>query len=442
MMQPRNVQPRRTSLRKTLLLAVLSVLLAILAYDHWPPPAPPVDPATLTIAQLLAGESWEYTLELRKRAWLLGPGAFEEVWSHEDQQVRTSFAQALSGFDRNDADAAMASKWRDRVLRAMVEDPDKLVRTAATFALTSMLRHQLDAPAPPALLTAMRTMLASDLGHERFTACMQIRSLGERAAGLHADLLSMEVNGDGRLDDLRKFVCMALGSIGVVDDQSIRYLCDALRDRDAATRSIAANSLGELSLATPDIIRDLGRCTTDHDGDVRASALMALADLALESSVARRYLPVAMRSREDFADLPEWLRCVGQLASLVKDHSVHEKTVAALRDLAHEEDTFLRMATIGAIAQIAIAGGDEELLDEVLPELLAELEPDWESGEIDWLSEFAGPRLLYEALVGVCIWRKDARVCEAVTAALTRCAASDPIWIRSWSLEQLARLRR
>lgn len=435
-------------LRRILLLVVLSVLLAILAYDHWPEQKPvdqgqnPVDLATFTVLELMEEWTLRNAREVRKRAWQRGPEAIEEGLSHSDPVVRSMAVGSLGWGDRSDAGLGMISQWRSRLLRVIAEDDSRDVQFSAVFSLAMIVRDDLDGPVPPALLGGVRKMLKSG-DRDRFLACVLMMHLGGRVAVLRDDLLKMDLSPGSRDVNLWMYACDALGKFGAVDDEVLRYLLHALQSEQPMTRSAAASALGRLQVATDIVVEQLAVCVEDEAPEVRAAALAAFGRIASPAD-AYRWLGVALQSRDAFSEIgqADWLVCVVDLTLRAETKIARAVTVDALVGFGDSADDYVRdFGIAGALGQIAIAGRDSELLDQVLPTLMAELDSvddSWEENSmLMWEAEY---RLAFGALVDLCLWRKDPTMVVEVRRALQSIEATELSWIRVWCREQLARL--
>jgi hypothetical protein len=428
-------------LRRNLLLTVLSVLLAFVAYDHWPEQQP-VDLATFSVLELMEKGTWDCLVEIQKRARQRGPEAVEELLSHDDVSVRSRavFFLGLSG--RNDVVPGVIGRWRTRLLRMIAEDSSKEVQNQAVLSLGFVVRDDLDGPVPPALLDGVRKMLKSD-DRDRFFACLLMMQLGERVAVLRDDLLKMDVSPGSRDVNLWMYACDVLGKFGAVDDEVRRYLLHALQSEQPMTRSAAAGALGRLQASTEVVVEQLAVCVEDEAPEVRAAALAAFGRIASPAD-AYRFLGVALQSRDAFAETgqADWLECVVDLTLRAETSIARAVTVDALVGFGESTDDYMPdFAIAGALGRIAIAGRDSELLDQVLATLMAELDrvlDSWEEGSVlMWEAEY---RLAFGALVDLCLWRKDPTMVAEVRRALQSIEATELSWIRVWCREQLARL--
>lgn len=136
------------------------------------------------------------------------------------------------------------------------------------------------------------------------------------------------------------------------------------------------------------------------------------------------------------------MECVVDLTLRAETNIARAVTVDALVGFGDSADEYMPdFAIAGALGQIAIAGRDSELLDQVLSTLMAELDRVHDSWEGDtmlrWEAEY---RLAFGALVDLCLWRKDPTMVAVVRRALQSIEATELSWIRVWCREQLARL--
>lgn len=437
--------------RRSYLLLLLAAVLAIAVVDYWPEPKakPPIDYETLTIAQLIAGMSGEHGAEhrseLRLRGWRDGPEVLEALFSHQDADVRAEAVGLSVRMNAADASDGMAMRWRDRVLRTLAEDADVQVREAAVSGLAFMVREELLAEAPPALMVALRGMMAAEADRSRFAACLAAWWLGEHAVVLVEDLLGIDTRCSDGSHRIKFWVCTALGSMGMSNESVRRYLLDLLRDPHEDVRSAAASALGSVSTAAGGAVEPLLARWRDKEesSSVRIAAVGSLAELAIERGLARDLLREVLPSRDLFGlDMATWVACVADFAVRVEDSKAEEAAVQVLRDASrHRYLQDLEGAVPGAIARIAAVLADPQLLQEVLPALLVELEDTGWTLEHDlWLSLEEGRKLAFEGLVDICRWRNDASLREAVRTALEAIGAHERKWTRKWTIEQLARL--
>jgi len=436
-----------------LLLGVLIVLSAILACDHWPEhkPDPPVDYAALTVEELIVEPTLDSWKELFKRGWSVGPEVVEGALSHEDAGVRVGLLSVFGFIAIEDvarlADASVVTRWRDQIVRMLVEDKDPGVRWHAMYILAFLIREEFIAEVPSALWTTLRAMMAEE-SDDRFSACLVIFWLGERAISLRDEVLAMDLTPSDRTKHPRQFVCWALGSLGVLDAKSKRFFLDTLENTDAGTRASAASALGQLRASETQLVGRLITLLEDsgEESEVRQAALSALAQMPLAPDVSERVLQIALRSRELFAsyEQPMWVECVAGFAVQVEDPGVRESVIEALAVAGRGKDLrYQEAAVAGAVASIAVVADDEHLIALVMPTLLHEIrqiqtEPD----RANWMVFESTYRLAFEGLVDICLWRDDTILVEAVTAALHVVEANQNSWVRKWSRGLRARLRQ
>jgi hypothetical protein len=419
--------------RRSYLLLLLAAVLAIAVVDYWPEPKaePPVDYEALTIAQLIAGMSGEdgnlrpqSWFELQHRGWRDGPEVLEALFSHEDAKVRGAVAGLGFSMSKQEASAGMAIRWRDRLLRTLADDEDMEVREAAVWSLAYMVREELLGETPPAVIVAIRELMKAEADGSRSRASIMSWWLGEDASVLLDDLLVMDVRqSDGR-HSIHYFACHALKAIGVSKESAWRYLLDALR-----------------------VVPLLARWRDQAESpSVRVAAVGSLAELAIEQDLARDLLQEVLSSRDLYdRDVATWVACVTDLAVRAQATKARSAAVLALRDANLDEDLQGQFvgAAPGAIARIAAALGDQQLLEEVLPALLVELEATEATLEQDlWFAVEAGRTLAFEGLVDVCRWRNDQVLRQAVKKALESIGAHEQSWTRKWTREQIARLEQ
>ena len=443
--------------RRSYLLLLLAAVLAIAVVDYWPEPKaePPVDYEALTIAQLIAGMSGEdgnlrpqSWFELQHRGWRDGPEVLEALFSHEDAKVRGAVAGLGFFMSKQEASAGMAIRWRDRLLRTLADDEDLQVRESAVWSLAYMVREELLGETPPAVIVAIRELMKAEADGSRSRASIMSWWLGEDASVLLDDLLVMDVRqSDGR-HSIHYFACHALKAIGVSKESVWRYLLDALRDDEEEVRSAAASALGSVGSASGGTVVPLLARWRDRaeSPSVRVAAVGSLAELAIEQDLARDLLQEVLSSRDLYdRDVATWVACVTDLAVRAQTTKARSAAVLALRDANLDEDLQDQFvgAVPGAIARIAAALGDQQLLEEVLPALLVELEATEATLEQDlWFAVEAGRTLAFEGLVDVCRWRNDQVLRQAVKKALESIGAHEQSWTRKWTREQIARLEQ
>jgi len=234
----------------------------------------------------------------------------------EDLGIRLYAIGALSRIGPAAKDALPA-------LHAALQDKTVSIRVLAAVAI-----GKIDHAATERMITRLVLESNSPDSDDRFRAVGFLDEFGPRAKSALAPLKTLYQKES--VDSVRTAVLQAVTSIDPDNDETFMLLLNALKDKNATVRGVAAGWLGKCKIVPAKAVMPLTGMLKDQDDVVRRNAVWALGTFG---SGARDAIPAVTRALND-ADSEMRIEAACTLAKISADQTqaMVDRLVVGLQD--------------------------------------------------------------------------------------------------------------